>query len=60
MCSWCQVTEGFCFCGSNKDPDGSTTPCGAKSPDAYCSVCSHSAVAVPAGTDDQGYDYQEY
>lgn len=60
MCSWCQAPEGFCFCGTNKDPQGRTAPCGAKGSEGYCSACQHTAGAVPAETGEQGYDYEEY
>ncbi len=59
MCSWCSSYEGFCFCGTSKDPEGRYEPCGARS-EGTCSRCGHSAGPVPADTSDQGYDYVEY
>jgi hypothetical protein len=59
MCSWCEVTDSYCFCGTTKDPEGRTAPCGVRS-DGYCSVCGHSSGSVPADTSEHGYDYAEY
>ncbi|HEV8555552.1 MAG TPA: hypothetical protein VGR06_04035 [Actinophytocola sp.] len=61
MCSWCQVVESYCFCGSSMDPDGRTEPCEVRTnPDATCSRCGHSAGPVPMDTSVHGYDYAEY
>jgi hypothetical protein len=60
MCMTCQSTEGWCFCGTNKDPQSRTAQCGARGSDGYCSVCGHAAGAVPADTSQMEYDYQEY
>jgi hypothetical protein len=61
MCSWCNTTEGFCFCGSSKDPDDRTEPCGVKSdPSQTCPRCGHEGKAIPADTSSQGSDYVEY
>jgi hypothetical protein len=61
MCSACEVTEtGLCTCGTSLDPEARTDTCGAKTAQAYCSVCNHAAGATPADTNSHGSDYQEY
>ena len=61
MCSWCSVTDSYCFCGTTRDPDGGSQPCGVRNdPSGYCSRCGHSAGMVPADTSAHGYDYAEY
>ncbi|MFL6145073.1 MAG: hypothetical protein ACJ72N_24805 [Labedaea sp.] len=61
MCSWCQTTEGFCFCGSSADPDGRAEACGVRTdPDNECPRCGHCAGPVPLDTSQHSHDYAEF
>ena len=58
MCRYCPADNGYCFCGTNKDPQGRNAPCEVTtSSDGYCNACGHVAGEVVA---EVPYDVEEY
>jgi hypothetical protein len=59
MCRSCAVEDGYCFCGTHRQPLPDGQHCGCESGD-HCPFCGHSSTGGPSipaydgGGEDQG------